>query len=91
MAARASNSFCTSATAAGVRAICASAFAASARIPTPSFSAGAINGIISGRSNRPIARIAVRRPLPFKRFVQRREARFGGRTRVLGLQHPLLQ
>ena len=66
VAARASSSFCTSTTAAGVRAICASAFAASARMPTPSFSAGAMSGIISGRSNRPIARIAVRRPLPFK-------------------------
>jgi len=64
VAARASNSFCTSTTAAGVRAICASALAASARMPTPSVSAGAISSIISGRSSRPIARIAVRRPLP---------------------------
>ena len=66
MAARLSSSFWTSTTAAGVRAICANALAASARMPTPSSSAGATSGIITGRSRRPIARIAVRRPEPFR-------------------------
>ena len=50
-----------------------------------------MSAIISGRSSRPIARIAVRRPLPLQAFAQRREARVGGRPRILGLQHPLLQ
>ena len=60
-------------------------------MPTPSFSAGAIIGIISGRSSRPIARIAVRRPLPCSASRSGARPSSSRRTSVLGLEHSLLE
>ena len=92
MAARASSSFCTSATAAGrarhlrqrVRRLGANADAVVQRRRDERNHLGPLEP--ADRANRRRAR-----PLPLQRLAQRREAGVGRRPRIFGLQHPLLQ